>query len=231
LFNQFHSIDKILQAGQVLCWAAKFVGSKEVKFARHDEPHFLTAIHAMLDEADAVITYNGKSFDVPHLNREFLRNGMAPPSPFKHVDLFLTVKKQFNFPSNKLAYVAKELGIGEKTEHEGFPLWIKCAAGDKNAWAKMRKYNLQDVILTEKLYHKLLPWVSGLPNRALYGSSNNPVCPVCGSTHIQQRGYYRTNTQMYKRFQCQSCKAWGRSRFTEVAKEQRTSILTQAASS
>lgn len=232
IWNQNVGINQILEPNKVLCYASKWLGSKEIKFVRYDEPHFLTAIHALLDEADAVITYNGKSFDLPHLNRQFLLAGMTPPSPYKHIDLFLTVKKQFNFPSSKLAFVSEELGIGKKTAHEGFPLWIKCAANDKAAWKKMQEYNCQDTALLEKLYKKLLPWISGHPNAALYGNRNRPVCPTCGSTHINFRGYYQTQTAVYKRYQCQSkaCGAWSRSRFTEVKKEERLSVLTQAAS-
>lgn len=231
LFHQNTGINQIIEPGKVLCWSAKWLGSKEIKFARHDEPHFLTAIHALLDEADAVLTYNGKSFDVPHLNRQFLKANMKPPSPFKHIDLFLTVKKSFNFPSSKLAWVSEELGIGKKVDHEGFPLWIKCAANDPVAWKKMKEYNIVDTKLLEKLYYKLLPWIAGHPSAALYGSADKPVCPHCGSHRIQSRGYYRTQTAIYRRYQCQEakCGAWSRSRFTEIVKQQRTNILTTAA--
>lgn len=199
LFNQNVAINQILEPQKVLCWAARWLDGKEMKFAKHDESHFLTAIHALLDEADAVITYNGKSYDVPHLNRQFLLAGLKPPSPFKHIDLFWTVKKQFNFPSSKLAFVAKELGIGNKTDHEGFPLWVKCVANDKQAWKTMEKYNKQDVVLLEKLYKKLLPWIASHPNHNLYGDSNRPLCPSCGSTHVHFRGRYRTQTAIYRR--------------------------------
>ncbi|NIV35232.1 MAG: hypothetical protein GWN58_38990, partial [Anaerolineae bacterium] len=42
----------------------------------------------LLDEADAVVHYNGKKFDIPTLNREFVKYGFTPPSPYKQIDLY-----------------------------------------------------------------------------------------------------------------------------------------------
>src|SRR6185312_9194312 len=103
----------------------------------------------LLNEADAVVHYNGKRFDVPRLQREFLKLDMAPPAPFAQIDLLATARRKFSFDSNKLERVADELGIGRKEEHEGFRLWIKCLDGDVNAWERMRRYNVKDVKLTE----------------------------------------------------------------------------------
>ncbi len=231
LWQQNVNTDLILDSGKVMCFAARWIGSKKMEFARYDKPLFLESIHALLDEADAVLTYNGRRHDVPLLNREFLKAGMKPPSPYKQIDLFETAKKAFKFPSNKLAQISKELGIGSKLDHGGFQLWVQCLEGNEDAWRIMEKYNKQDVVLLEKLYKKLLPWVSTHPNHSLYGDRSRPVCPSCGSAHLHARGVYRTQTALYQRYQCQNkaCGAWSRSRFTEVAKEQRVSVLTQAA--
>ena len=69
----------------------------------------LEGIHKLLDEADAVIHYNGKRFDIPSLNKEFLLNGMFPPAPFKEIDLLTVARGRFRFVSNKLDYVAQQL--------------------------------------------------------------------------------------------------------------------------
>jgi hypothetical protein len=51
------------------------------------------------------------------------------------------------------------MGLGKKEEHEGFGLWLKCEAGDKAAWKRMRSYNRKDVKLTEDLFLDYLPWI------------------------------------------------------------------------
>ena len=45
------------------------------------------------------------------------------------------------FDSNKLDYVSKYLGIGEKVRHEGHELWVKCMEKDNAAWKRMKEYN------------------------------------------------------------------------------------------
>lgn len=228
LFNQNFGIDQILDSGKVLCYAAKWHGKKDVIFARHDESHFLPLIHALLDEADAVVTFNGRRHDLPLLNREFIKAGLTPPSPYAHIDLLETVKKQFKFPSNKLDWLLRELELGQKKEHEGFPLWIKVLKDDVTAWKIMKNYNIADTKLTEKLYNKLLPWIESHPNRSLHSTNGKHTCPNCGSHSLQSRGLYFSKTQTYRRFVCTDCGKWSRSRYTEVGKEERQFILTGA---
>ena len=225
IWNQTMGIDQILDGGKVLCYAAKWLGEREIIFCSHDETHFLLLMHALLDEADAVITFNGKRHDLPLLNREFIKAGMGPPSPYKHIDLFETAKKHFKFPSNKLDYLLRELGLGKKVEHEGFPLWIKVLKDDEKAWKLMERYNIADVRLTEKLYNKFRGWIVNHPNHNLF-NPNGFVCTNCGSRRLQRRGYYHTQTQTYQRYHCQKCGAWSRDRLTSIPADKRRSILT-----
>ena len=202
----------IIKAGYILCWAAKWYGSNEVLFAQvgSQKPESgLREIHTLLSEADAVVHYNGTRFDIPALNKEFLLAGMAPPAPFKQIDLYKVVKDQFRFPSNRLDYVARALGVGGKLEHEGSSkLWPLCMAGDKKAWATMESYNKQDVVITEGVYEKVKPWIRNHPNQNLYQEVAG--CPVCGSTRRQSRGSGFTDRQRYKRYQCRDCGKWYR---------------------
>ena len=96
-------------------------------------------IHKLINEADAIITYNGKRFDMPTLNKEFLIHKLPPPSPYKDIDLINTARGKFKFASNKLDYIAQVLGIGMKTSHQGMPLWIECMAKNPKAWKLMKK--------------------------------------------------------------------------------------------
>ena len=52
-------------------------------------------------------------------------------------------------------------GVGAKVKHSGFELWIDCMDGDKKAWAEMKRYQIQDVQLLDKLYEVLIPWLPG----------------------------------------------------------------------
>lgn len=213
LFKQNIYIDQVAASHEVCGFAAKWHDSDEVQwFSNHHDGHRKTvqAARRLLDQADVVVHYNGKSFDIPHLQREIALAGIPRPSPFKQVDLLETVKKQFRFASNKLDFVVQEFGLGKKVEHEGFPLWVKCMAGDQQAWEDMRDYCKHDVVLEEKLYDHLLPWIDNHPHRGLYVDSADPMCSRCGSTKLQRRGVSYTALSAFQRYQCQGCGGWSR---------------------
>jgi uncharacterized protein YprB with RNaseH-like and TPR domain len=164
LWDQNVSIDQIIEPTEMLCFGARWGGSKKVIFrsVHHDgKQAMLEELHKLMDEADVLVGWNSAAFDHKHINREFLENGMIPPSPVKDLDLMSIVKANFQFPSNKLDYVAQALGVGAKVKHSGFKLWIDCMAGDSKAWAEMKKYQIQDVNLLIDLYDVLLPWFVG----------------------------------------------------------------------
>ena len=121
----------------------------------------------------------------------------------------MTARSQMKFPSNKLDYVAKTLGVGQKVKHEGFQLWLDCMAGDENAWRKMIRYQKQDVNLLVDLFDRMKPWITTLPNVALFDGEGTG-CPACGSSEVQRRGVSRTSAGAYQRYQCQKCGKWSR---------------------
>ena len=211
LFKENIPLARLVETGYVLCWSAKWLGSDDIKFdsVHNNVPEeMLKGIHSLLNEADAVIHYNGKRFDIPLLNREFVQYGLPPPAPYKQIDLLTVARNTFKFASNKLDHVAEFLGLGKKVQHEGFELWIKCMAGNPEAWKKMEEYNKGDVTLLEKVYGKLKPWIKNHPNHSLHAEAL--VCPNCGGNHYQSRGSYYTHNCKYSRYQCMGCGKWFR---------------------
>ena len=213
LYDENVSLDLLLKEHYILSWAAKWYGEDEIMFDslnQSSRKQMIGRMHKLLNEADAVIHFNGKKHDIPFLNREFIEAGLTPPSPYKQIDLVATCRNQFKFPSNRLVYVTKALGLGEKVDHEGYPLWIKCINGEQKAWATMKKYNIQDVQLTEKLYNKVRPWIKNHPNVALH-QDDSDACPVCASDDFKKsKNYIVTKSLKYPLFQCQDCNSWFR---------------------
>jgi predicted RNA-binding Zn-ribbon protein involved in translation (DUF1610 family) len=231
LFNQNISLNQIVKPGYTLCWAAKWKDGKEIMFSSMDgdgETVMVQRIHDLLSEADAVVHYNGKRFDIPKLNAEFIKLGYSPPSTYKQIDLLTVARGQFKFASNKLDFVAQHLGIGGKVEHKGMSLWVGCMEGCSKAWRLMERYNKQDVRLLPKLYKKLLPWIMNHPNYALYINTDRPTCTNCGSTKVQSRGKQCTSTQKYTRFQCLDCGKWLMGRKTTLTPQERDNVLKSA---
>jgi uncharacterized protein YprB with RNaseH-like and TPR domain len=161
LWDQNISIDQIIKSTEMLCFGARWLGTKKVIFksVHHDgKKAMLEDLHKLMEEADLLVGWNSAAFDHKHINREFLENGMVPPSPVKDLDLMSITKANFLFPSNKLDYVAQKLGVGAKVKHSGFKLWLRCMEGDDKAWKEMKTYQIQDVNLLAELYDVLLPW-------------------------------------------------------------------------
>lgn len=216
LWNNNVSLSQLRESSRMLCFAAQWEGEKRVQFFSEwgDGPDMQRVAHELLSEADAVIHYNGQRFDVPHINRELLLAGYDPPSPYKQIDLYREVKGTFSFPSYKLEYVAKALGVGEKVKHEGHELWVKVLSGDRKARRDMRTYNIRDVELLFPLYYKLRPWIGGPNAGALEGAD---VCPSCGSTDLRREGHAITLTGRYQRYQCRECGTWSRATRREAS--------------
>lgn len=215
-------LNQLIVPGYILCFAAKWVGRRDITFERvthspttgkptpSSQRAMLERAHELLSDADAVVHYNGASFDVPKLNAGFLQHGFAPPAPYAQIDLYRALKKRTSFSSHKLAHIAPQLGIGGKVKHEGHKLWKDCMDDDASAWRRMQSYNEGDVRLTERLYKRVLPWIPQHPNRAIFVDDEAPRCPHCASTRLQRRGVARTHAQVYPRYQCAACGAWSR---------------------
>lgn len=217
LWNQNLGIHQITGNSEVLTWAAAWEGSDEVMYSSRgfaSKRAMLKEIYNLLEEADAVVTYNGDRFDLKILDQEFMLLGWTPPAPYKSVDLLKTMKRRFRGTSNKLDYWLKRLDLGKKIETRGHQLWLDCMNGDKEAFEEMSTYNIHDVEETEKLFQRVRPWIVNLPNMALY-SEDGFVCPTCGSEHLQSRGTRTTKTLTYRRFRCNTCGDWCRSTTAE----------------
>lgn len=206
LFNVNISLNQLIEPSAPICFAAKWLGEKETMFHSDWQDGHETMIqkaHEYLSEADAVISYNGDGFDLRKLQGEFVLAGLTPPPPPTSIDLLKQVKK-LGIQSNKLAFVGPFFKIGKKVENEGFSLWTKVEAGDEAARGRMEKYCRGDVILTEKVYELLKPYIYNHPTL----TDTPDACGVCESTKAQKRGFTYTKAYKTQRLQCKDCGSW-----------------------
>lgn len=197
--------EQVIEPGGMICFAAKYVGEPEIFFYSEwgdGRAEMIRQAHNLLNEADAVVTFNGDKFDLPKLQGEFILDGLGPTAPVASIDVIKTIKKM-GFFMNRLAFIGPLLRVGQKVKHEGFELWAKVINGDPKAQAKMEKYNIQDVVLLERLYKKVRPFIKNHP-RLRAGD----VCPSCGSDKTQKRGFRYTRFFRIQRNQCSKCAHW-----------------------
>lgn len=198
--------DQLVNPGGLLCFCAHWHGSKDYMFFsewEHGHQGMAEAALSLLDEADAVVTYNGDKYDLPKLRGTIILAGLNPPAPPTSIDLIKTVKK-LGFVMNRLAYIGPLLNAGGKMKHEGFLLWRKVLDGDTKARARMKLYCIQDVKVLVKLYERVKPFITNHPHLG----DNKGACGSCGSDHIQFRGWRRTKFFKTRRLQCQDCGSW-----------------------
>lgn len=223
LFDQHHSLNQIVDEGGTMCFAGKWYGDRTVTFRAdwdvgHDE--MIAEAWRMLDQADIVVGYNHRNFDIKHLHREFIKAGWGPPSPHKDIDLLQVARRRFKFPSNKLDWVARELDIGRKIDLCGQELWTGCINGDLACQKTMEEYNRHDVVLTEELYDRLRGWIPNHPNLNMYRAERVSGCDQCGGTELEEAGFHYTPTRAYKQWRCSSCGGYSRATHHEPERAQ-----------
>jgi hypothetical protein len=212
LWNNNVSLNQLREDWFVLSWAAKWYDSDKIIYMDQrnkkdysDDKAILKKMWKLLDEADIVITHNGKKFDIKRLFSRFVLNGMQPPSSFRNIDTLVIAKRHFGFTSNKLAFLTDKLCTKyKKLSHGKYPgqeLWTECMKGNIDAWKEMEEYNRYDVLSLQELYEVLIPWDDSI-NFSMYFEDH--TCS-CGSTNLKKSGFYYTNASKYQRYKCTDC--------------------------
>jgi len=232
-FKENISPKQVKDHGHIMSFAAKWLNEPEIFYYENredDEVAILKNLLTLLDKADMVIAHNGEEFDLKQIRARAVVNGLTPPSPVKIIDTLKIARREFGFPSNSLEYLTMIFDCQHrKKDHAKFPgflLWSECLKGNNDAWREMRDYNIQDILGLEELYLKLRPWDTKHPNVTIGEELEIPMCPKCGGTDIHWRGYAHTNVGKYKRFRCNGCGGWSRTRYS-VQKKNENRLVPQ----
>lgn len=177
----------------------------------HSDLLVVKKLYDVMTEADVTVAHNGDQYDQKFLNGRILANGLPPLPPIKSVDTKKIASSRFLLNSNRLDYLGKFLGLGRKLHTDG-EWWLDILVGTdaqrRKAIAEMVRYNKQDVLLLEEIYHKLQPFMPDHVNRQLF--DGHLACPRCGSKDYQSRGLRHAISRSYRQFQCKKCYGWFR---------------------
>lgn len=214
-YKQNVALNQIIKDWGLLSWAAKWHGQKQVmceslkgKSPYNDKP-ILKKIWALMNEADVIIGQNSQEFDIKKLNAKFIEHGFKPPSSYKQFDTYKIAAKHFAFTSHKLEHMLEKVKAkhrkGKHKKFPGFELWIECLKGNKQAWNELEAYNKIDVIATEELFNKIIPW-DLVANKFFFIHGNNECS--CGSKRApEKKGFAYTASGRYQRYRCLDCGA------------------------
>ena len=169
-----------------------------------DDAYVVKKLHDMISDADIIVHHNGDKFDWKKFNARVIYHGLPPLHPVQMIDTLKLARRHFAFTSNRLDYLGRYLGLGQKID-TAKGLWEGARLGNKKAIKDMVKYNKQDVLLLRDIYERLKPHVK-LP------FSSVDVCPKCKSDHITKQGIKKNRVSSYQKWQCQDCGSWCQSR-------------------
>jgi len=204
----------------LLSWAAKWRGQKRVmsdvltieEAQKQDDHRIIQSLADLVREADIVIAHNVDKFDIRVLNGRVVLAQTEPIGKVQTIDTLKLSQKHFGFAYHKLDYLAKIFFDEHKIKTE-FDWWAKCMEGDEASLRKMVRYNRKDVVLLERVFEHILPYVTGTPR--LWDPDNKWQCGNCGHEVFQRRGYHRTKAATYAKVQCQGCFRYSRRRTAE----------------
>lgn len=207
------SHDAIIKERAVICICYKWQGQKTVHHLKWDkqqcDKEMLTRFKSVLEQAHEVVAHNGDNFDEKWLRTRYLFHGIQVPPKFNSLDTLKKARKHFRFNSNRLDYIGQFL-LNEGKNSSGYALWKNIVL--KNCRKSMRSmidYCKQDVILLEKVYKKLEPYIDHNQHMGMIIGGEKYHCPKCGHPHAKIRTRRYTASGILRvQLQCDGCHSY-----------------------
>jgi tetratricopeptide (TPR) repeat protein len=134
------------------------------------EPALLAAITQILDSFDTIVTFNGRTFDVPLLNTRHVLNGFTSPfSAMSHVDLLPLARRLWRnrLPSRALSSLEIEI-LGLQRTREEVPGWMipeiyfdYLRNGDARQLEGVFYHNAMDIVSLAALFNYMADMLEG----------------------------------------------------------------------
>lgn len=209
--QQYIQPDNLMNETKIICISYKWEGEDKVYSLKwdknQDDASMMKKFIKVLGDADEIIGHNVDKFDIAHVRTRALKHGNLMYPTYRTLDTLTKSRKYFNFPSNKLDYIGKYLGVGKKLEHEGFKMWIDVVENKcEKALKKMIEYCEQDVILLEDVYTAISPYIYHNTNFAVLHGKDKWDCPECTSENVEMYHTYTTPMGVIRRnMRCGDC--------------------------
>ena len=169
-----------------------------------EEPALLAALTEFLQPCQALVTFNGKAFDVPLLNARYVTNGEQPPlASAAHLDLLPLARRLWRdrLPSRALGYLEEHILDVTRT-HEDVPGWVipslyfdYLRSGDARPLKSVFYHNAMDVLSLAAL----LSHVAGLLDDPLNGAVVHGLDLVAMGKLFEDLWHLETAAQLYER--------------------------------
>lgn len=204
------SHDSIIKERAIICICYKWAGDDKIYSLQwdnnQDDKKLLEKFILVANEADEIVGHNGDRFDLPWIRTRCLYHRIPVFPNYSTLDTLKSARSKFKFNSNKLDYIAKFLGIGQKT-HTGYDLWKKVVLDkDKESLDYMVEYCKNDVELLEKVYNEMSTYIPAKTHHGVLNDGEKYSCPECGSEDMKfsKKRYSALGTPRIQ-LQCGNC--------------------------
>jgi len=143
-----------------------------------EEPAQLCALGELLEGMEAVVSFNGKSFDLPLLETRFLLAHQVPRlTGAPHLDLLPPARRVWKYRLDSCALSSLEAEVlGVRRSQEDVPGWLipslymeYARTGDAREMPRVFYHNAQDILSLVTLTARLCSLLTSLPDESLPG--------------------------------------------------------------
>jgi uncharacterized protein YprB with RNaseH-like and TPR domain len=180
--------DNIIKERAIICICYKWEGDEKIYSLtwdiNQDDKKMLEKFISIANEADELVGHNGDKYDLAWIRTRCLFHGIPMFPKYVTIDTLKQARAQFKFNSNKLDYIGKFLGLGEKI-HTSFDLWKDIVLNkDKQALEDMVTYCKGDVDLLEKIFNKMSSYFPHKTHFGVLSGEEKSSCPHCASVNM-----------------------------------------------
>ncbi len=185
--------ENIIKERAIICICWKWQGESTIhslEWNKGDDKVMLIKFIDVMNQADEVVGQNSDRFDIKWIRTRCIHHGVPMLPDYQSLDTLKLAKAGFNFNSNKLDYMGKFLGVGQKVDTGGFKLWQDIIIDNcPKAMKKMVNYCKGDIKLLENVYNKLNPYTKAKTHVGIALGGEKTSCPNCGGTHTKNQGF------------------------------------------
>jgi tetratricopeptide (TPR) repeat protein len=169
----------------------------------HEEPAMLASLAQFLDPFQAIVTYNGKSFDIPLLNTRHVLNGFTSPfTSLDHLDLLPLARRVWRnrLASRSLSNLEQEI-IGVPRTQDEVPGWMipqiyfdYLRTGDAHPLQGVLYHNAMDILSLAAVFHH----TAGLLSDPLGSIEPNSLDLIAIARLYEELGHFDQAVDLYE---------------------------------
>lgn len=149
--------------GEMLCACVKWNDHEDIVTlvgGRTGDKKAAQSLRRELEQADFVVGYYSRRFDLPYLNTRLYTHKLAPVGLIRHIDLYPYVRGHLKLTRNRLENVEVLLeGKTEKTHIEP-TIWLQALRGNPKAVAYVVDHCQRDVLILERVFNQLVGFIN-----------------------------------------------------------------------